>query len=252
MRNHFLRIIAVLLVSLPMASQACWSLKERTHIDGFAELDDVLILSFKDAINCKPIADANIVIGDAEYQADERGYLKLPMASFAAQMDARLTVTVTQQGYIPLTTDLIVAAGTVLNRRLVLSPALPPGKVRFVLQWDDEPEDLDLHLKGPDFHISYRNMKNASNRAKLDRDELEGFGPETITLDRIHSSVVYSVWVDNFSGDDDFHGTEQVFVYVGDRLLKQLQLPRTVQRGVKILEISQGNFQFINTPSARP
>lgn len=239
-------------MAFPAALQACWPLQERTEIDGFAELDDVLILSFKDALDCKPVNNARVIIGELDYTTDGRGYVKLPMAPFAAQMDARLAISVTRRGYIPLTTDLVVAAGTVLNRRLVLSPALPPGKVRFVLQWNDQPEDLDLHLKGPDFHISYRNMKNVPNRARLDHDEREGYGPETITLDRILPAGNYGLWVDNYSADAIFAGSEQVFVYVEDRLLRELRLPRTSQRAVQVLQIRQGNFEFLNTPAPRP
>ena len=241
----------VLLLFFPVSSMACWTAKERSEIDGFAELDDILILSFKDAIDCKPVSNAQVMIGDTQYEADARGYLKLPMEPFSSRMDAKAAIKISKQGYITLATDLIVEAGTVLNRKMVLSPALPPGKVRFVLSWNSEPEDLDLHLKGPGFHISYRNMKNAPNKANLDQDEREGYGPETITLDRI-TNASYGLWVDNFSDDESFQGSEQVFVYSGDRLIKKIQLPRTSQRAVKILEIRQGNFEFINLPSSRP
>jgi hypothetical protein len=248
----FFRLALSVFLCTPLFAQACWPLDERKEIDGFSELDDVLILSFKDALNCRPLDGTLVVIGDSEFRADDRGYVKLPMAPFTEQMDARLTIRISRSGYIPLTTDLVVAAGTVLNRRMVLSPALPPGKVRFVLHWGLQPEDLDLHLKGPGFHISYRNMKDAPNRAKLDHDELEGLGPETITLDRTRPNAHYGLWVDNYSGDETFTGGERVYVYVGDRLLKEIRLPRSSRRAVHILDIDGGQFRFINTPSERP
>ena len=250
--GFFKLLFTLLLLSLPAIADACWPLKERTVIDGYAELDGVLILSFKDALNCQPVAQAKVFIGDLEYETDGRGYLKLPMEPFAAMMDARAPLKIIKNGYITLSTDLVVEAGIVLNRRMVLSPALPAGKVRFILQWSDAPEDLDLHLKGPGFHISYRNMKNAPNQAKLDQDEKEGFGPETITLHAVRSDAHYELYVDNYSGEDTFWGVEQVYVYQGNQLLKEIRLPRINQRAVRVLEINQGNVKFINTPSRRP
>jgi len=245
-------ILLLLVVFLPSITQACWPLKERKEIDGFSELDDVLILSFKDAINCKPINDAKVFIDELEYKTNSQGYLKLPMASFFDQMDARTSVRVEKQDYISLSTELIIEAGTVLNRKMVLSPALPPGKVRFVLQWNSEPEDLDLHLKGPEFHISYRHMKSAANKAKLDRDEMYGYGPETITLDRINQSAAYSLWVDNYSDDGDFQGAEEVVIYSGSKMIRKIPLISTSKQAIKVLEINQGEFKFVNKPSPRP
>lgn len=227
-------------------SQACWELKERSNIDGFAELDDVLIISLKDAVSCQPLAGAKVKLGELEYNTDARGYIKLPMQPFASQMDASMSLTATKSGYITLATDLLVEAGTVLNRRLVLSPVLPPGKTRFVLQWADEPNDLDLHLTGPDFHISYRNMKNAPNRAKLDVDELEGYGPETITLDRIDARHTYDLLVYNYSNDADYKGVELLYVYAGDSLVKEIRLPANKKRSVHVLQIKNGKYEFLN------
>ncbi len=249
----FKRILYLLcIVSLPVSAHACWTVQERAEIDGFAELEDILVLSFKDAVNCKPIINASVKIGDIEYKSDDMGYVQLPMTPFADMMDARAPLKVSKQGYITLTTELIVAAGTVLNRKQVLSPALAVGKMRFVMQWDDQPEDLDLHLKGPGFHVSYRNMRSVPNKAKLDRDEMHGYGPETITLDKIENNAVYSLWVDNYSNDDFIQGREEVFIYSGDQLVRQLTLPRTTQRGVHVLDIQQGDIRFVNQPSSRP
>ena len=250
MFKHIILLLCILL--LPVTGHACWTVQERAQIDGFAEMEDILVLSFKDAVNCKPITNASVFIGDMEYKSDGMGYVQLPMTPFVEMMDARAPLKVSKQGYITLTTELIVAAGTVLNRKQVLSPALGAGKMRFVLQWNDEPEDLDLHLKGPGFHISYRNMRSVPNKAKLDRDEMNGYGPETITLDKIETDAVYSLWVDNYSNDDFIHGKEEVFIYSGDQLVRKLTLPRTTQRGVHVLDIQQGELQFVNQSSPRP
>lgn len=250
--SYLLKIVFFSLLLLPFVAQACWDLKERTEIDGFAELDEVLILSFKDAVDCKPVTSAKVQIGELDYETDELGYIRLPMAPFSEMMDARAPVKISKQGYITMNTQLEVAAGTVLNRRMVLSPALAVGKVRFVLQWDEEPEDLDLHLTGPDFHISYRNMRNVPNKAKLDQDEMQGYGPETITLDKVHTGSRYILWVDNYSNDNRFIGTEQVYIYSGDKLIKSMHLKQTRSRAIKVLEIVNGEFSFLNQPSERP
>lgn len=234
------------------AALACWPLDERREIEGFAEMEGTLILSFKDAVDCAPLRDARVMLGELEFSTDGKGYLMLPMAPFAAQMDATMPVTVSHPGHITLKTDLIIAAGTVLNRRMVLSRALPPGKTRFVLSWNDEPLDLDLHLKGPGFHISYRNMHSASGNANLDRDELNGFGPETITLHRIQPGAGYRVWVDNFSNDGDFTGAETLSVYQGEHLLQQVRLKPGSHRALLMLKLENGGTERVNQPSPRP
>jgi hypothetical protein len=247
-----LKIIISLMAVFPLLAQACWPIDERKEINGFSELDDELILSFKDAIDCKPVTNAKVVIGEAEFITDARGYASLPMGPFAEQMDARMPVEVQRQGYVTLKTRLRVEAGTVLNKKMTMSRVLPPGKLRFVLQWDEEPKDLDLHLTGPGFHISYRHMKNMANRAKLDRDELDGYGPETITLHRLDKNASYSLLVDNYSNEENFTGLENIMVYSGDRLMHNIQLKQGSHRAVRVLDINQSSFEIINKGSARP
>ena len=114
------------IISIVAVANACWSLEERRDIEGFSELDNILVLSFRDAVTCKPVDGATVRFGELEYRTDESGNLELPMQPFAAQMDAKIPVTVERRGYITLEANLIVAAGTVLNRRMVMSQALAP------------------------------------------------------------------------------------------------------------------------------
>jgi uncharacterized protein YfaP (DUF2135 family) len=69
------------------------------------------------------------------------------------------------------------------------------------LDWDKEPGDLDAHLvKQNSYHISYRNMKTSiDGLAKLDHDAMNGYGPETITLNNVDSDGKYEFYVHNFS-----------------------------------------------------
>ena len=103
-----LKIIISLMALFPLLTQACWSLQERKEINGFSELDDELILSFKDAIDCKAITNAKVMIGEARFKTDDRGYVSLPMGPFAEQMDAALSIQVQRQGYVTLKTQLRV------------------------------------------------------------------------------------------------------------------------------------------------
>jgi uncharacterized protein YfaP (DUF2135 family) len=70
-----------------------------------------------------------------------------------------------------------------------------------VLEWDAEPSDLDAHLvKENSYHISYRDKHSATDgSALLDRDDTDGFGPETITINTIDNNGKYEFYVHNFS-----------------------------------------------------
>lgn len=231
-------------------ANACWTSKEKAE-SNFAELENILLLSFKDAVNCAPVTNAKVEIGGKTHITDEKGKVKLSLST-ASLMDERIGIKVSHRDYIPLDTKLRIEAGTVINKRMVMSKKLPPGKVRFVLQWDDEPKDLDLHLIGEDFHISYHDMKSADNKANLDTDEMEGYGPETITLERIKHNETYSIVVDNFSGDNNFTGNETLTVYQGNKTLQTLQLRKGNHRAVHAIDIDNRQFITKNRPTGRP
>ena len=74
---------------------------------------------------------------------------------------------------------------------------MQPRQVRIVLDWANRPRDLDAHLiKKGDYHISYRHTTTAQDgAAQLDRDDTNGNGPETITINEmsVTDSYIYKV-----------------------------------------------------------
>lgn len=72
----------------------------------------------------------------------------------------------------------------------------------FVLTWGETPLDIDSHLTGPlsdntRFHVYYSNLyatDNGTPAANLDRDDVNSYGPETVTLMQRNDGVYrYSV-----------------------------------------------------------
>jgi len=251
MKSRNKLILGALLSLMSPLLFACWGPQERAEIEGFSEMEGKLILSFKDAVNCEPIKGATVVLGVDRFETNHLGYIELSMAPFENTMDKHILLSVEKSDYIHLKTDLIVSAGTVINKRFALSHALPPEKVRFVLQWDELPKDLDLHLKSSGFHVSFRDKKYIPNQAKLDRDEMSGFGPETITLDKVLVGEEYNLWVDNYSGAPSFQGKARVDVYSGNQLFRSIQLASSSHKAMHVLTVKNGGIEILNRPSSR-
>jgi hypothetical protein len=92
------------------------------------------------------------------------------------------------------------------------------GNIRVVLTWGLEPADLDAHLSGPicgtteRFHITHLDMEPVPY-AELDVDDLDGEGPETITIWAYDDKWVpgeYDFWVYNYSRKPDFKSSGAV------------------------------------------
>ena len=73
------------------------------------------------------------------------------------------------------------------------------GDIRLVLTWGASPDILDSHVKasvsgGSNIHVQYTN-KNPGGSISLDRDETNGYGPETMTIKSTHvgDKLVYYI-----------------------------------------------------------
>ncbi len=233
--NHFLVMLTILACSTTaLLAQGSGGIDvPRDKIsDVFSELDtDQLSLRFLDALTGEGISDGKVLIeGIGSFQTDFEGKLM-----FDIPPDSYYNVKFQRQGYIQSEFKIEVMAGTLFFNRFSISPKVPLGTLRVVLDWDKKPKDLDAHLeKRGDYHISYRNTTvSADGVAKLDRDDTNGYGPETITANAVDPGAVYYYFVHDYTnkGRDNCKKLSKskasVKVYGGDnRLLHVFDVPR--------------------------
>ena len=177
------------------------------------------------AVTGSPIQDAIVQIGDQVDYTDANGNYFIDdvspavlEANFFAQplegvapLEVQFynntstggnSITVIKEGYATyFDNTLEVIVGQTTNYNVSLSP-LDDNWLRFVLNWDDSPPDLDIHLITETSHIYYGNV-GASDQypyATLDVDVTTGYGPETITITE-SSPEPYKLYIYNFSTD---------------------------------------------------
>jgi uncharacterized repeat protein (TIGR01451 family) len=126
-------------------------------------------------------------------------------------------------GYANYTNDdLEVDAQQIVTNAFSMSPLLPTGEMRFVLNWGAQPSDLDAHLltpaiDGTNYHVyyppAYRGSLLSAPFAQLNQDATNGFGPETITIAQFFPGT-YTYFVHKFAGVGDLNASSaSVAVY---------------------------------------
>lgn len=100
--------------------------------------------------------------------------------------------------------NFFVAGGmTRNNENYYLSQSVGSGEMRIVLTWGNQPYDLDSHAVFPYGELYYRNKSiylENTMVASLDRDDTDGEGPETVTVDTKKSGS-FRYFVYNYSRD---------------------------------------------------
>lgn len=84
---------------------------------------------------------------------------------------------------------------------LMISPAMSPGSLRFILAWGRDPSDLDTHVTTPSgCRVWYANKAcRDGQNIDLDIDHTGGYGPETVTM-RTAKRGTYYYYVNKYSG----------------------------------------------------
>ena len=111
-----------------------------------------------------------------------------------------------------------------------LSPTMKGlDSMRVVLGWGSSPSDLDSHMVYPGNHIFFDHK--LGDNGNLDVDDINSYGPETITLTRRENGKSYIYAVHDYS-DKYEPGTKnlsrsdaKVFVYVGETLVRTYYVP---------------------------
>jgi uncharacterized protein YfaP (DUF2135 family) len=145
---------------------------------------------------------------------------------FAGIDDHNLNMIVKKDGY----SNLVVKCPCA-GLSYALSPHMPNlDGLRIVLAWGLKPADLDSHLAYAGSHVFF-SRKNGDG-AGLDVDDVNSFGPETITIHQRKSGVKYLYAVHNYSEGDrkgsvsiSTSSQAKVFVYIGSSLVRTFTPP---------------------------
>ena len=200
------KLLLFLIVSLPFLSFSQVGRDIDSDFDNMFQIledemavleESVFTLRFADAETDKAVKDATIAINNiGTYTTDAEGLVRFPL-----QADGKYRFSFKKDGYIPADMTFEVAAGMIYFNRFSVSKIMELGQIRIVLDWDNTPNDLDLHLeKVGQYHIAYHHKRVADDRsAKLDRDDVDGNGPETITITDVDDNASYICYVHDFT-----------------------------------------------------
>jgi hypothetical protein len=223
--------------------------------DAFDELEGMLNLYFFNALDGKPIANGSVTIMNIdEFQTDYEGKISFGIP----ERDTIYKVLFKKDGYIDSEFQIEIMAGTIFFNRFSVSPKLPFGALRAVLDWDANPGDLDAHLiKKNCYHISYHQMRISDDKvSRLDRDDMNGYGPETITTTKIDDNAEYLYLVHDYTdrARTDSQALSKskaaVKIYSNDQLLYVLKVPANVRGNYwQVFKIVKGEIVILNTIS---
>lgn len=195
----------------------------------FAAPTKVLILSA--TVKDQKIEGAEVILqknGEASLKAttDSSGAASFD-APFGGKDDANVSMIVKKAGY----SDLVVKCPCAS-----LSYAISPNMadldgLRVVLNWGEAPADLDAHVVYEKSHVFFSQKRG--DGANLDVDDVNSYGPETITLDKKKPGAKYLFGVHNYTegntkGSPSLSNTSQakVFVYIGSSLVRTFVPPK--------------------------
>jgi len=210
-----------------------------------------LTLRFFNALTGDPIEGATVTIEkENQFTTDAEGKIRFPVP----EEDGFLMVRFECPKYITSDLKVEVIAGTFFFNRFSISPELDLKDVRIILDWDQAPVDLDAHfMKDNGYHLSYHYTRVLDDgKGELDRDDMDGYGPETITIHDIDDLGTYDYFVHDYTNRSNTSSNAlsdskaTVKVYAEGRLLYVFQIPQG-EPGNKwsVFRVSEG--QFIET-----
>lgn len=254
------RIFNLILLSIFSLSIVQTTYSQGNHDKFKNKFDDVfeeeenenLTLRFFNALNGEPIPGATITLDDMDdYITDEEGKIRFPIPE-----DGFIQVHFECPKFITSDFQVEVIAGTLFFNRISVSPELDLKHLRIVLDWDKAPKDLDAHfVKLNGYHVSYRHTRVLDDGSgELDRDDMDGYGPETITIRDVDDLGSYEYFVHDYTNKSNSSSTglsrskATVKVYGEGRLLYIFQIPQG-RPGNKwsVFRIQEGQFIELNT-----
>jgi hypothetical protein len=218
------------------------------------KMEGLIPMRFFNAMDRNPISGASIAIGGVDtFVTDNKGKIVVPSIP-----DGSYTLTFSKAGFITTPINFRVSLGGVDFNWYSISPEFAGRDYRIVLDWGEKPADLDLHFVkqggSGSYHISYMDMRRADDgNAILDRDDLSGYGPETITIGRTDSNAAYTCYVHDYTNRSSSASAAMaragavVRVYGQNRLLHTFHIPPG-SKGItwNIFKIERGAIVPVN------
>lgn len=158
-------------------------------------------LLVKDADTGLPVAGAVVSIdkGKWEVVTDENGIVEIP----AKVKNGKHTLLITKdEEYVPTEQELVIAKKKIASANQISIPKVVSyDRIKIILDWGKYPRDLDANIIVDGQRIYYKNQNIEGIR--LDRDDKDSYGPETITLENPDPSKTYSYYVSDYSNDNN-------------------------------------------------
>ena len=156
------------------------------------------------AVDESPVANVSVTISGQTGTTDTNGnYTILNVGT------GNHDVAGASDGFCPFSAPLTIPDGyedEFFTYDFAMSPMLEGEQIRMVLTWGATPQDLDSHLLTPEiegstYHIYYPQHSQGSYTeapyAKLDLDDWDSFGPETITINQLFAGT-YTYYIKNY------------------------------------------------------
>jgi len=162
------------------------------------------------------------------------------------------TVSMKADGYKATSATLVIVGNQTKKKDLTLSPILADNSMRIILNWGQNPRDLDSHLVkkingSQKYHIYYRSHNIGRGQSptiegdQLDHDDRYSYGPETVTIQNVDANAVYTYYVHHYFGSSSLkNSSAKVEVNYGNQNILPFNVPNEDGRYWKVFEIVNG------------
>lgn len=182
---------------------------------------------------------------DQEVEASANGEYSVELES------GDYTVEIQANGYITECFAVTVYAWfTTDERDFTLSPELEEDQIRIVLEWGAAPRDLDSYLVGTSTNGERVNVnfmsKSLEGVAALDVDDMDGYGPETVTIYDIGGAYQFIVHDFEMTGTMAQSGATVKIYMPGESQPTIVTVPSDVENDWLVCEINGKQLSVIN------
>lgn len=165
--------------------------------------------------------------------------------SFEDLQKGEFEISMEAEGYADLSADGFIYDYEVENvQNYMMSPEMADDQIRIILSWGAEPRDLDSHLIADNGEWCYF-MNREISTANLDVDDMDGHGPETITITDIKGNYHYMVHDYTMSGQMSISGAT-VTIYKGNNLVETINVPAGIDNLWDVCWIRDGEIEIVN------